>query len=89
MSEGFFNTRIKCAMIGPVQLQVVQPGKGRSIYKDFLEQKGEGVFHLGFVVEDIATSEAEVRPWVLRCSAAAGGITAAGLPISTPPTSAA
>jgi catechol 2,3-dioxygenase-like lactoylglutathione lyase family enzyme len=58
--EGFFTTAIKCAMIGPVQLQVVQPGKGRSIYKDFLEQKGEGVFHLGFVVEDIAKSEAEV-----------------------------
>jgi methylmalonyl-CoA/ethylmalonyl-CoA epimerase len=59
--EGFFNTAIKCATIGPVQLQVVQPGKGRSIYKDFLEQKGEGVFHLGFVVDDIEQSEAEVR----------------------------
>ena len=59
--EGFFNTVIKCAMIGPVQLQVVQPGQGRSIYKDFLEKKGEGVFHLGFVVDDIERSEAEVR----------------------------
>jgi methylmalonyl-CoA/ethylmalonyl-CoA epimerase len=37
----------------------VQPGKGRSIYKDFLERKGEGVFHLGFVVPDIDTAEAE------------------------------
>jgi catechol 2,3-dioxygenase-like lactoylglutathione lyase family enzyme len=59
--EGFFNTVIKCAMIGPVQLQVVQPGQGRSIYKDFLEKQGEGVFHLGFVVDDIERSEAEVR----------------------------
>jgi len=58
--EGFFNAAIKCATIGPVQLQVIQPGKGRSIYKDFLAQKGEGVFHLGFVVDDIATSVAEV-----------------------------
>ncbi len=57
--EGFFNTVIKCAMIGPVQLQVVQPGEGRSIYKDFLENRGEGVFHLGFVVDDIERSEAE------------------------------
>jgi catechol 2,3-dioxygenase-like lactoylglutathione lyase family enzyme len=59
--EGFFNTVIKCAMIGPVQLQVVQPGEGRSIYKDFLEKKGEGIFHLGFVVDDIERSEAEAR----------------------------
>jgi catechol 2,3-dioxygenase-like lactoylglutathione lyase family enzyme len=81
--EGFFNTTIKCAMIGPVQLQVVQPGKGRSIYKDFLEQKGEGVFHLGFVVEDIATSEAEVTAMGLEVPSSGRRITAAGLPIST------
>lgn len=58
--EGFFDTVIKCATIGSVQLQVVMPGKGRSIYKDFLEKKGEGIFHLGFVVDDIAASEAQV-----------------------------
>jgi methylmalonyl-CoA/ethylmalonyl-CoA epimerase len=57
--EGFFDTVIKCAMIGPVQLQVVQPGNGRSIYKDFLEKKGDGIFHLGFVVDDIEKAEAE------------------------------
>ena len=56
--EGFFDTVIKCAMIGPVQLQVVQPGKGRSIYKDVLGEKGGGVFHLGFVVDDIERAEA-------------------------------
>lgn len=57
--DAFFDTRIRCAQIGPVQLQLVQPGKGRSIYRDFLEKNGEGVFHLGFVVEDIEKSEAE------------------------------
>lgn len=59
--EGFFNTVIKCAQIGPVQLQLVQPGEGRSIYKDFLEKNGEGVFHLGFVVPDIDAAEAGVK----------------------------
>ncbi len=58
-AEGFFDTRIRCAQIGPVQLQLVQPGKGRSIYKDFLETHGEGVFHLGFVVPDIDAAETE------------------------------
>jgi catechol 2,3-dioxygenase-like lactoylglutathione lyase family enzyme len=55
--DGFFDTRIRCAQIGPVQLQLVQPGKGRSIYRDFLEKNGEGVFHLGFVVPDIDAAE--------------------------------
>lgn len=59
--EGFFNTVIKCVQIGPVQLQLVQPGAGRSIYKDFLEKNGEGVFHLGFVVPDIDTAEAGIK----------------------------
>jgi catechol 2,3-dioxygenase-like lactoylglutathione lyase family enzyme len=59
--EGFFDTLIKWVSIGPVQLQIVQPGKGKSIYKDFLEKKGEGVFHLGFVVEDIGKAEARVE----------------------------
>jgi catechol 2,3-dioxygenase-like lactoylglutathione lyase family enzyme len=64
--EGFFNTLIKCAQIGPVQLQLVQPGEGRSIYKDFLEKNGEGVFHLGFVVPDVAAAEAGVREMGLK-----------------------
>jgi catechol 2,3-dioxygenase-like lactoylglutathione lyase family enzyme len=59
--DAFFDTRIRCAQIGPVQLQLVQPGKGRSIYRDFLEKNGEGVFHLGFVVPDIDAAEAEAK----------------------------
>jgi methylmalonyl-CoA/ethylmalonyl-CoA epimerase len=59
--EGFYDLTIKCARIGPVDLQLIQPGKGKSLYKDFLETRGEGVYHLGFAVEDIDGSEAEVR----------------------------
>ena len=59
--EGFYDLTIKCARIGPVELQLIQPGKGKSLYKDFLEERGEGVYHLGFVVEDIDGSEAEVK----------------------------
>jgi 4-hydroxyphenylpyruvate dioxygenase-like putative hemolysin len=59
--EGFFNLTIRCASIGPVQLQLVQPGEGRSIYKDFLETRGEGVFHLGFVVDDVDAAQADVE----------------------------
>lgn len=59
--EGFYNLRIRCAQIGPVQLQLVQPGEGESIYKNFLEKHGEGVFHLGFVVDNVDAAQAQVE----------------------------
>lgn len=58
---GFYNLTIKCAQIGPLELQLIQPGAGQSLYKDFLAKKGQGVYHLGFVVEDIEKSEAAVK----------------------------
>ena len=58
--KGFYNLIIRCAQIGPIQFQLIQPGTGKSLYKDFLEKRGEGVYHLGFEVEDIEASEAEV-----------------------------
>jgi hypothetical protein len=40
---------------------LVQPGPGDSLYKDFLENRGAGVYHLGFAVDHIDRSEAEVQ----------------------------
>lgn len=59
--KGFYSLKVRCAKIGPVQLQLVQPGEGRSIYKDFLEKRGEGVFHLGFVVDDVDAAQTKVE----------------------------
>jgi len=59
--KGFYNLTIKCAQIGAVELQLIQPGAGQSLYKDFLDKKGEGVYHLGFVVDDIEKSGVEVK----------------------------
>jgi methylmalonyl-CoA/ethylmalonyl-CoA epimerase len=58
---GFRNLKIKVVQIGPIQIQLIQPGEGKSLYKDFLEKKGEGVYHLGFVVDDVDDSEAELK----------------------------
>ena len=51
--KGFFATRFVYTQIGDLQLQLAQPGEGKTIYKEFLEMKGEGVFHIGFEVDDI------------------------------------
>ena len=58
---GFHNVKIKVVQIGPIQIQLIQPGEGQSLYKDFLEKKGEGVYHLGFVVDYVDDSEAALK----------------------------
>lgn len=40
--------------IGGVQLELIQPLTGRSIYDDFLEQKGEGLHHIKLYYPDTA-----------------------------------
>jgi methylmalonyl-CoA/ethylmalonyl-CoA epimerase len=58
--EGFFASRFVYTKIGDLQLQLVQPGEGKTIYKEFLEKNGEGVFHIGFEVADINTVEKQL-----------------------------
>ena len=58
--KGFFDTRFVFTHVGNLQIQLAQPGEGKTIYKDFLETKGEGVFHIGFAVEDIDSVEQQL-----------------------------
>ena len=58
--KGFFDTRFVYTHIGDLQLQLAQPGEGKTIYKEFLETKGEGVFHIGFEVDDIDVAEKQL-----------------------------
>ena len=58
--KGFFGTRFVFTHIGNLQLQLAQPGEGKTIYKEFLETKGEGVFHVGFEVDDIDAVEKQL-----------------------------
>ncbi|MBT8330843.1 MAG: VOC family protein [Deltaproteobacteria bacterium] len=60
-TEGFFNLKFKYIQLGTLQIQLVQPGKGKSVYKDHLEKKGEGVFHIGFEVESIKDAEQKIK----------------------------
>ncbi len=58
--NGFFDCRFVYTKIGDLQLQLVQPGEGKTIYKEFLEKKGEGVFHIGFEVDDIDIADKQL-----------------------------
>ncbi len=51
--------KVREANIGPVVLQLVQEVEGESLVTEFIRKKGEGVFHLGFVVDDLDKEEAK------------------------------
>jgi len=59
--EAFYDLRIKVCEIGPIALQVIEGTDSNTIYGDFLRSKGEGVFHIGFRVDDIDSAEEEVQ----------------------------
>jgi len=59
--------RIALTMVGPVQLELIEPVEGDNIYSDFLKEHGEGIHHLGHirvnnVAEAIKTLEKEGFP---------------------------
>lgn len=59
--------RAAFAMVGPMQLELIQPVEGDNIYSDFLREHGEGVHHLGHLrvanlAEAIKTLEKEGFP---------------------------
>jgi len=58
--EAEFTMEIRLAQVGEVELELIQPLEGESIYKEFLEEKGEGLHHLGFFVDDIDEEEARL-----------------------------
>lgn len=63
--------RYKCVDLDNVQLQLCEPSQLDSPQRRFLDERGEGVYHLGFEVEALADAET----WV---GARGVGITARG-----------
>ncbi|UEC01789.1 VOC family protein [Burkholderia vietnamiensis] len=57
--ERFFGLTYKRCDVGTLQIQLCQPGIEETREKQFLDTKGEGVYHIGFVVSDIDIAEAQ------------------------------
>jgi catechol 2,3-dioxygenase-like lactoylglutathione lyase family enzyme len=58
---------IQITQIGNVELELIQPIDGESPHQEFLERRGEGVQHLGFMVDNL---EEDVK----RLTAAGSGV---------------
>lgn len=55
-----FKLQVLVARLGSVDLELIQPVEGDSLWKEFLDKKGEGINHLGFFVDDIEKEEAKL-----------------------------
>jgi methylmalonyl-CoA/ethylmalonyl-CoA epimerase len=51
---GDFTARMAFSELGPLELELIQPLEGDSIWADFLRDRGGGIHHLRFNVDDIA-----------------------------------
>lgn len=49
------------AQLGPMLLELLERVDGRTIHDDFMREKGEGLHHLGFEVDDLAESIAQAE----------------------------
>lgn len=47
-----FRMRLAFVETGPVQLEFIEPLEGENIYADFLAERGEGLHHILFLVDD-------------------------------------
>lgn len=52
---------VATAAMGPINLELVQPTRGSWTPADVLQSRGEGLYHLGFRVTDLAEATARAR----------------------------
>jgi catechol 2,3-dioxygenase-like lactoylglutathione lyase family enzyme len=49
---GDFTARMAFVDLGQVELELIQPLEGKSIWSDFLEERGQGIHHIRFNASD-------------------------------------
>lgn len=51
--SGTFANRNAFTRWGTVYLEMIEPGEGRGNAREWLETRGEGIFHLGYATDDL------------------------------------
>jgi methylmalonyl-CoA/ethylmalonyl-CoA epimerase len=52
--KGDFEMKFALAPLGPIEIELIEPLAGKSVYNDFLEKTGGGFHHLAYEVPDLA-----------------------------------
>jgi len=59
--SGKFKVRIALARAGPIQIELMQPLRGETIYDEFAERRGYGLHHLGIKTDNMEQSVKEMQ----------------------------
>ncbi|CAN7354471.1 VOC family protein [Bosea sp. LjRoot9] len=59
--DAFMTLKYRVCNLPNIQLQLCEPSAEPSPQREFLDTKGEGVFHIGFEVPDANAAETEAR----------------------------
>lgn len=51
--QGNFTMKVAIASFGPIEIELIEPLGGESVYNHFLEERGGGIHHLAFDVPDL------------------------------------
>ena len=62
VGKGPFSYRVAFAVLGPIEMELIEVLEGNTIHADFLNTRGEGIHHIGFRVADMARSGLLPRP---------------------------
>jgi len=68
-----FHFRIALAWVGPLCIELIEPGEGPSIYHDFGRQRGYGLHHLAVGVDDMQRALAQAAASGLTVTQEGGG----------------
>ena len=60
-NDAFFAMKYKYTDAPGLQLQLCEPNDGPSPQRKFLDRTGDGVFHIGFVVDDVDDATEQVH----------------------------
>ena len=71
---GEFTARMAFAELGPIELELVQPVSGASIWADFLAEHGPGLHHIRFNVPEIEPVIAHFAGHGIQVTQSASGI---------------
>jgi catechol 2,3-dioxygenase-like lactoylglutathione lyase family enzyme len=51
--KGNFKMKFALASLGPIEIEIIEPLAGKSVYNEFLEKTGGGFHHLAYQVPDL------------------------------------
>ena len=54
-----FGVKIALANVGPIQIELMQPLAGQSIWKEFIAKKGYGLHHIALEIDNMETKAKE------------------------------